>query len=143
MKDRILIDTWGWLAILNKREPRHAEVGAYYRAFRAHGGIAYTTDYILDETITLLFKRLPITIAKESLTHLETAVVEGYLVREWISPDRFENAVSLRFKLHDKPEISITDLTSMMVMRDLKIDTILTDDSHFVQVGMGFIKAPD
>ena len=45
--------------------------------------------------------------------------------------------------LHDKPEISITDLTSMMVMRDLKIDTILTDDSHFVQVGMGFIKAPD
>ena len=112
------------------------------QAFRAHGGIAYTTDYILDETITLLFKRLPVTIAKESLTHLETAVVEGYLAREWISPDRFENAVSLRLKLHDKPEISFTDLTSMTVMRDLKIDTILTDDDHFIKVGLGFTKAP-
>ncbi len=26
MKDKLFIDTWGWLVIHNKREPRHTEI---------------------------------------------------------------------------------------------------------------------
>jgi predicted nucleic acid-binding protein len=38
--------------------------------------------------------------------------------------------------------ISFTDLTSMVVMKELGIMSILTDDDHFVHVGMGFQKVP-
>ena len=59
MEKKLFVDTWGWVVIHNKREPRHAEVTRFYRNFRLQKGQIYTTDYVLDETITLLFRRLP------------------------------------------------------------------------------------
>ena len=139
---RLFIDTWGWVAIYNRKEPRHREIGTYYRHFRERGGIAYTTDYVLDETLTLLFKRLPFPKAKESLALLEQAIEAGYLRLEWITPHRFEQAKVLRLRFQDKPTISFTDLTSTVVMHELGISEVLTADAHFAQVGMGFQLAP-
>jgi predicted nucleic acid-binding protein len=45
-------------------------------------------------------------------------------------------------KYADKPLISFTDLSSMVVMKELGISLVLTRDDHFNQVGMGFIKVP-
>ncbi|MCV3214470.1 hypothetical protein OGM63_13265 [Plectonema radiosum NIES-515] len=45
-------------------------------------------------------------------------------------------------KFLDKPLISFTDLTSMVVMQECKITTILTKDAHFTHVGMGFELVP-
>jgi predicted nucleic acid-binding protein len=44
-------------------------------------------------------------------------------------------------KFQDKPRISFTDLTSMVVMTEMGITSILTQDEHFTQVGMGFQKS--
>ena len=142
MKDKLFIDTWGWLVIHNKREPRHTEIKKFYRSFRANQGTIYTTDYVLDETMTLLFRRLPFTTAQEAVNIIHSAVAQGYLNLEWISPARFEKAKQLRLKLKDKPEISFTDLTSMSVMNELGLDAVLTDDDHFLHIGSGFNKVP-
>jgi len=34
MKEKLFIDTWGWVVLHNKREPRHAEVDRFYRKWR-------------------------------------------------------------------------------------------------------------
>jgi len=51
-------------------------------------------------------------------------------------------AWELRKKFDNKPLISFTDLTSIVIMQGHKIKEILTDDNHFVQVGMGFVIVP-
>jgi len=33
MKEKLFIDTWGWIVIHNKREPRHGEINSFYRNF--------------------------------------------------------------------------------------------------------------
>ncbi len=142
MKGRLFIDTWGWVTIHNKREPRHAEINAFYRDFRAQEGTIYTTDYVLDETLTLLFRRLSFSLAKKSVVFLDEAIRQGYLYTEWITPERFEQAKELRLRLQDKPKISFTDLMSMVVMKEIGVEEILTDDEHFMQVGMGLKKVP-
>lgn len=142
MKEIVFIDTWGWVVIHNKREPRHSEVDALYRKCRLNGGSIYTTDYVLDETFTLLFRRLPLSLAEESVLLLDEAIRQGYLNLEWVSPERFEEAKELRSRFRDKPKISFTDLTSMVVMKELGVTSILTDDDDFTQVGMGFEKMP-
>ena len=139
---RLFIDTWGWVTIHNKREPRHEKVESFYAEFRRQRGMAYTTDYVLDETFTLLFKRLSFFQARESMERLDEAIQKGYLQLELITPERFEQAKRLRLKFQDKPRISFTDLTSMAVMNELGITDILTQDVHFTQVGMGFLIAP-
>ena len=142
MKGKLFIDTWGWIVINNKQESRHAEIKAFYRKFRLQMGMIYTTDYVLDETFTLLFRRLPFSLTKEIISHINEAIDKGYLNLEWITPVRFETAKQLRLKFSDKPMISFTDFTSMAIMRELSIKSILTQDEHFLQVGMGFNKVP-
>ncbi len=73
---------------------------------------------------------------------IEQAIQDGYLYLERIMPERFEQAKRLRLRFQDKPRISFTDLTSMVVMNELGITDILTEDTHFVQVGMGFQLVP-
>ena len=139
---KVFIDTWGWLTLRDRDESRHEDVKAFYRQFRNQNGIIYTSDYVLDETITLVFKRLPFKTAKESLTKIDKAIEEGYLQVEWVTLERFEKAKGLRLKYQDKPKISFTDLTSMVVMKELGVMDIITGDEHFVHVGMGFRKYP-
>ena len=138
----LFIDTWGWLTLRDRREARHKEVKTFYQEVQKQNGRIYTTDYVLDETYTLLFKRLPYSVARESVERLNEAVLNGYLLIEWITPERFEEAKKLRMKYQDKPRISFTDLTSIVVMNKLKIVNILTEDSHFIQVDMGFKVVP-
>ena len=139
---KIFIDTWGWLTLRDRRESRHPEVNNFYQDFRRRKGAAYTSDYVFDETVTLLFRRLPFLAAKESMEALQQAMTEGYLHLERITPERFEKAKELRGKFQDKPRISFTDLTSMVVMTECGITDILTEDDHFLQVRMGFQKVP-
>ncbi len=142
MTGKLFIDSWGWITIQNKREPRHVEINAFYRNFRTQGGTIYTTDYVLDETLTILFQRLPFSLARKFITFLDKAINQGYLYLEWITPDRFEEAKKLRLRFQDKPKISFTDLTSMVVMNEIGLEQILTDDNHFMQIGMDFKKRP-
>jgi predicted nucleic acid-binding protein len=139
---KIFIDTWGWLTLQNKRESRHQEVKTFYNDFRQRKGIAYTSDYVLDETITLLFRRLPFSTAKEFLDDIDQAVKEKYIHLERVTPERFETAKELRIKFQDKARISFTDFASMVIMNECGITEILTEDDHFTQVGMGFRKVP-
>jgi len=37
----------------------------------------------------------------------------------------------MRFKYHDKLDISFVDFTSMVVMQDLGISEVFTGDAHF------------
>jgi predicted nucleic acid-binding protein len=142
MAIKLFLDTWGWLALHDKSEARHQEIVEFYTAFRSQNGIIFTTDYVLDETFTLLFKRLPTSQAKRSMETLTTAFLSESFNLEWITAERFARAQGFRLKFLDKPQISFTDLTSMVVMDELDIEQVLTGDAHFIQVGMGFQRVP-
>jgi uncharacterized protein len=140
---RLFVDTRGWVRLESKREIRHAEVKVFFDHFCQQAGISYTTDYVLDETITMIFQRTPFEVARAFLQWLDEAITRGYLRLERITPERFQKAKQLRLKYRDKPKISFTDFTSMVVMSELGITEVLTEDDHFIQVGMGFQKVPD
>ena len=70
----LFVDTWGWVALHNKRETKHDEVKEIYRQYRLSGASIYTTDYVLDETLTLLFRRLPLDLAKASMKSINSAI---------------------------------------------------------------------
>jgi len=139
---KLFIDTWGWLTLRDRDESRHEDVKEFYRQFRDQNGIIYTSDYVLDETITLMFRRLPFKTAKGSLSKIDKAIKEGYLQVEWVTSERFEKAKGLRLKYQDKPKISFTDLTSMVVMKELGVKEIITGDEHFKHIGMDFHLVP-
>ena len=139
---KLFVDTWGWLALRDRGETRHGDVRRAYEACFARGVRIYTTDYVLDETFTLLFLRLPFPEAKASMELLSLGIREGAIISTPITSARFQDAQVLRLRYGDKPAISFTDLCSMVVMQEFAITEILTEDRHFLQVGLGFQRVP-
>lgn len=142
MPDSVFIDTWGWAALGHRKDARHREVKTLYRELRSQGARLYTSDYVLDELITLLFRREAFEEGVHFVEGLFNASEQRLLIVERITSDRFSSAWALRKKLQDKPKISFTDLTSMTEMEELGVERVLTDDEHFEHVGMGFRKCP-
>ena len=110
--------------LFNKREKRHEEITKWYLDFRQQKGIIHATDYVLDETFTLIFRRVSVDIAINAMKKIEESIENGYIILDRITSERFGKAKELRLKYRDKPLISFTDLTSIIVMSEIGIDKI-------------------
>ena len=137
---KIFVDTWGWLALADRSDRGHAAAAKCYADRSRPRGHIVTSDFVLDEVLTLLFLRLSFADAAK----FGGAILSSPSVKtESVTPERFRAAMALRLKFSDKPKISFTDLTSMVIMKELGISEVLTADSHFVQVGLGFRVLPE
>jgi predicted nucleic acid-binding protein len=142
MRERFFVDTWGWIALGHKKDSHHQEVVRFYREAAKRKADIVSSDFVLDELITLLFRRENNTEAFDFIQGILASAAMGYIKIERISADRFDRAWHLRRRVKEIPKISFTDLTSMVLMKEAGISNILTEDRHFFQVGMGFQKVP-
>ena len=95
------------------------------------------SDYVLDETITALFKSVKFEDAVRFVQTSMDAINSGQMILKRIDEDRFNSSWLLRKIYRDKSDISFTDLTSFVVMKELGITMAFTGDLHFEQVGLG------
>lgn len=138
----VFVDTWAWLALALRRDQHHAAVKREHARLVAGGRRYVTTDYVLTELITQLFRELPSDQADAFVSAVLAAIDSWQYRLERISAERFATAWQLRRQYSDKPTISFVDLTSFVVMRELGIHDVFTGDGHFEQVNMGFQLLP-
>lgn len=142
MRRRLFIDTWGWLVLADRRDPAHRRVRRLYQAFARRGGLCVTSDYVLDEVMTLLFRRAPFLPTKAFTEAIFAAVEAGAVDLQRVTADRFHRAWDFRVRYADKPLISFTDLTSFVIMTEAGVRDVLTEDRHFGLVGLGLRCVP-
>jgi predicted nucleic acid-binding protein len=125
------VDTSGFYALLVKNDRMHERASeCIERAARSEGRFV-TTDYILDETATLLKARGHVHLAQ---AFFETVFASAACRVEWMDPDGF--ALTRRFFLkHHDQDWSFTDCFSFRVMRALGLRDALTADVHFRHAG--------
>ncbi|MEW6185737.1 MAG: PIN domain-containing protein [Thermodesulfobacteriota bacterium] len=140
MRERIFVDTWGWVALGHKKDTRHKEIARFYREAHRRRDQVITSDYVLDELITLLFRREHSVGAMEFVDGILSSAEADFIKIEKITPEYFDQAWTLRKRFKENPFISFTDLTSMVLMKEMGINKILTEDHHFFQLGMGLQK---
>ncbi len=140
---RLFVDTWGWLTLEDKTELRHQEASACYRERVKTPGSIVTSDFVLDETLSRLFRHRAFDEAWRFARGILDSAKRGFIIIEWVTEARFRRAFDLRLKFSDKPRISFTDLTTMIIMKELKLRDVLTADKHFLQAGLGFRILPD
>lgn len=128
---RLFVDTAGWVACADEADPAHSSTVSARDQWLEKGGLLITTDYIVDETLTLLRLRLGIAAAEAWWSQIEGSSRLGW---EFIGPERADAARGIFFRYRDK-DFSFTDCTSFAVMRELKLREALTVDRHFSQMG--------
>ena len=134
----VFVDAWAWLALSNKKDISHELAKKWYGEIKETGYRMATSDYVLDEVITALFKNVAFGGAIEYIESLFAAIKAKQIKLERITETRFKAAWLLRIKYQDKPDISFTDLTSFVLMQELAINNVFTGDAHFNQVNLGF-----
>ncbi len=137
---KLFVDTWGWLVLADRNDPLHQRAVRCYEEYSQRFGRVLTSNFVLDETFTLLFRRRPF---EEARRFAQGILKSSFIGVEVVTETRFQKAFELRGKFSDKPKISFTDLSSMAIMTELKLSDILTADAHFVHVNLGFRTLPN
>ena len=127
----VFVDTAGFLALWDAADQYHQQAVSLQAQMARKRRHFLTSDYVVDETVTLLLIRHSHDAASDFLRTIEDS---EFLRLEWVTPDRF-SAGSKLFRLHDDKEWSFTDCVSFALMRELKIHDCFTTDHHFRQGG--------
>jgi predicted nucleic acid-binding protein len=131
MAESVFVDTSAFYALMIAKDSAHDQTVDALHEVRKGNTRWITTDYVMDESATLLNARGHHSRAIEIL---DLAGKSRALQMEWMDSQRFFKARSLFAKYHDQG-FSFTDCFSFVLMRELKISKVLTKDVHFKVMG--------
>jgi uncharacterized protein len=98
-------------------------------------GVPVTTDYVLDETLTLLRSRRGLSAAREFISKIrESSSVSIF----WVDKNLFEKALEI-FRKSEGKSWSFTDCTSFALMNELSIGDAFAFDGHFREAGKAML----
>lgn len=132
--ETIFIDTTALYAYFSQVDNKHSIA---ISTFKQIDNPLVTTDYVIDETITL--------ISQKSGAHLAYEVGDNLLKEHFakiikVSLDDAREALEILNKYSDK-RFSFTDCVSFAIMERAKLKTAFSFDEHFKQYGR-FIVIP-
>ena len=133
----LFVDTAGWVACADTSDLAHEPCRAARDTALRSGQTLVTTDYVVDETLTLIRLRLSLSAAEAWWRQIDASPRVRW---ERIDGTRFDRALELLFRHRDK-DYSFTDCTSFAHMRELKLTSVLTTDKHFKQMGFDVLPA--
>jgi len=128
----IFVDTSAWFALLFDKAAERPEAHSTFAEIESgRYGAPVTTDYVLDETFTLLRQRAGLApVARLSTLLRQSPSVRRVRIGEAV----FEESLRLMLSRPDK-KWSFTDCTSFITMREARIPRAFTWDHNFVEAG--------
>jgi predicted nucleic acid-binding protein len=127
----IFVDTGAFVARYLKRDRYHPAASRAWQRLARSGWPLFTTSFVVDETITLLARRVGARFAaerarsilgSERLTVLRPTVEDELAALGWL--EKFEDQA-----------LSYTDCISFVAMRARRIERAFTFDRHFRAAG--------
>jgi uncharacterized protein len=128
----IFVDSSAWVAISDVRDANHQRAIAFHATLvQGKEGRLITSDFVLDETFTLLRKRSGGDVVRSFAKGLEAS---PSVQRIRVTQAHYQEALDL-FLAQGKRSWSFTDCTSFAIMRELGIRKGFTFDRDFREAG--------
>lgn len=136
----IFVDTGAWYAAEVPDDQNHVKAKSFLEASRKGDyGIMVTTDYVLDEAITLFRARKGLKPALDFVKKIKSSPKSVSVI--WV--DEFVFTEALKILEDSDPHLwSFTDCTSFAVMTNLGIDTAFAFDKNFRERGLTVLPRP-
>ena len=125
----VFIDTTAFLAALDKGDKFHPEAATKWSALAGGKSALWTTDYVRLESWSLIQRRL----GAEAVMAFQDDWLPLCKIHE-VARDGFERAAA-QWRIAQRRNLSLVDLTSFDAMRQLAIRTALAFDQHFQEMG--------
>jgi len=124
----VFVDTGAWYATIVRKDRDHKAAKRFLKNNRLP---LITTDYIMDEAVTLLQSRVGHRYAVRFLDMLKTSH-QTHLI--YLTPSHIAETIKLFRERPDKGW-SFTDCSSFVLMQEYQIQIAFALDGHFQQAG--------
>jgi predicted nucleic acid-binding protein len=135
---KLFVDTGALLAQRNPGDEHHRHALAAFARLASSAALLYSSEHVLDETLTLLARRESYSYAAEAGEDLL-----GSRALKWLSasPGDWRTALSLMRKYADQA-VSFTDCISFALMKREAIKYVFGFDRHFRAAGFRLWREP-
>lgn len=130
----VFVDTSAWKAFYDENDDRHREARSFMESVAAKRlpvRLFVTSDYVMDETLTLV--RLAHSHAK-AVEFANTVSSSRAARLFFVGEDLFNKALTMFIEHRDKLW-SFTDCVSFVLMKHLNLNTAFAFDPRFQQAG--------
>ena len=128
----ILVDASAWVALFLPEDTHHPAAQREWDQIKASAEPMATTDYLIDETLTVMERRLN---RASAILAGEGLLATPRLTRLPITVEIFEAAWTL-YRSPEGAGLSFTDCTSVAAMRSAGAAAIFTFDRGFRKTGV-------
>src|SRR3990172_6375411 len=128
---RLFVDTSAWLALNDRNDQYYSRAAAKSTDIKRHRIELITSEYIIDESITLIRYR----VSHKAAVIFGDSLLNSSIVK--IIDVKGEDRIKAweMFKKYEDKELSFTDCISFVLMENLKLNKTFTFDEHFKQLG--------
>ena len=124
---RLFVDTSAWLALNDRNDQYYSRAVTKSTEIKKHRIELITSEYIIDESITLIRYR----VSHQAAVIFGNSLLDSNIVRiEDVNAEDRLKAWEMFKKFEDK-ELSFTDCTSFVLMKNLRLQKAFTFDEHF------------
>lgn len=125
---RFLVDTGAWYALADRKDPDHQDVA---ECLQQRAGALVTTNFIFDESVTLIRYRLGSSAARAFGEQLLSGAARLAAITRRDEAQAWEIFTRYRDK-----SFSYTDCTSFAAMQRLRIEAAVAIDDDFRSYGI-------
>lgn len=134
MKTKLFVDSSFWLALFNEEDALHQKSVSFSQSKKFSRAVLFTSDYVIDETLTRLKKKVGAKEAFLLFESLQRKIKEDNLELIFTTRAVFNQAYKI-FKNNPSPRsFSFTDASIVSIMKTHQIKSLLTFDQDFKEI---------
>jgi len=135
MYQKLFIDSSIWIAFAVSAESRHSEAVTIMKSHTEAGVALFTSNDVIDETVTRLLYWTGLFKTELFYTNFLDNVRKGTVTQLW-TDEILQNEAWYLIKKFSDHKLSLTDATSIALLRRFNLDAIVTFDEDFKKVGI-------
>jgi hypothetical protein len=138
IREPIFLDSWAWIAIVDKHDPYHAVVTDAFEQMRQRRTYIVTTNVVVYEAYENLRRRLGLPIAICFRDIMGACRFYDAFTLTYVRQEDEDEAMRLAERYPDQ-DFSLTDCFSFVIMKRLNLRTAFTGDKHLMTAGFNII----
>ena len=131
MANSFLLDTSGWIALLNSRDTHHQKALNTWGQLLTSGHSIVLTDWVIAETGNGLARNKN---ASPFVGSLQRLLTSSRLQLTFVDSELLNEALSM-YATHSDKSWGLVDCASFTLMKRLNVSQAFTNDRHFEQAG--------
>ncbi|MBI3559164.1 type II toxin-antitoxin system VapC family toxin [Candidatus Gottesmanbacteria bacterium] len=134
-RQKIFVDSSAWIALSSEDDKNYRRITDFFSKIISDGAVFFTSNDVIDETVTRLVYDIGFRQTQKFIEEIKANVRKKSLVQFWTDEQIQEEAFAILKKYHDH-KLSMTDATTVAIMKRFRLDAVLTLDSDFKKIGL-------